>query len=380
VARARPGQRHASSRAGLSRGFRGFAGGDDGLTHEGLGRLIARALLAADWSGALAGGEPVFYFMPGLRFVRAMESIVFGDTNYLYLAVMVAWPALVFATARTILPAAWAATAALLLSLPLGNHVDGSFVEMLKPALQGYPDPMGAVALLASYAVLFAVPADPLPARRVLGGALLAAFAVALRPNLLLAVIVMMATLALPVARHRGAAGIAAMIGGTGAAAAHSAAQLGCSATSWFSSPARSTPRSPCRRHLPSMVAPSRPCCRAITGSTDIARVGAQLADWLAGSGSGRRHVVVNAILLVPVAAAAIVAGPVRLRVLARMALAQHAVLLFFHPFYRYAALAWLMTWLVDAALLQRAIAALPAAITRRRRGDRRGGESSPGW
>ena len=363
-------------------GFRGFAGGDDGLTHEGLGRLIARALMASDWSGALAGGEPVFYFMPGLRFVRAVENIVFGDTNYLYLAVLVAWPALVFVAARTILPVAWAVAAALLLNLPLGSHVDGSFVEMLKPALQGYPDPMGAAALLASYAVLVAGPADTLRARRMLGGALLAALAVALRPNLLLAVIVMMATVALPVWRNRGAAGLAAMIGGLAPLLliplhnwvfGHQLVLFTSSVDTAFTLP---TPPATYARAIAALL-------QGDFESTDIARVGAQLADWLAGSGSGRRHVGLNAILLVPLAAA-FAAGPTRLRLLARMALAQHAALLFFHPFYRYAALAWLMTWLVDVALLQRAIAALlprlPPAITRRRRGDRRGGESSPGW
>ena len=360
-------------------GFRGFVGGDDGLTHEGLGRLIARALMAGDWSGALAGGEPVFYFMPGLRFVRAVENIVFGDTNYLYLAVMVAWPALVFVTARTILPLAWAAAAALLLTLPLGSHIDGSFVEMLKPALQGYPDPMGAAALLASYAMLFAEPADALRARRILGGALLAALAVALRPNLLLAVVVMTATAALPAWRNRGATGLVAMIGGLAPLLliplhnwvfGHQLILFTSSVDTAFTLP---TPPAIHGRAIAALL-------QGDLGSPDVAQVGAQLADWLAGSGSGRRHVVVNAILLVPLVAAAFAAGPVRLRLLARMAIAQHAALLFFHPFYRYAALAWLLTWLVDVALLQRAIARWSPAVTGPRRDDRRGGESSPGW
>jgi hypothetical protein len=219
---------------------------------------------------------------------------------------------------------------------------------------------MGDAVLLASYIVLFAGAASPatLSARRALGGALLAALAVALRPNLLLAVTAMMAALAAPVWRGRGAAGIAGLVGGLAPLSliplhnwvfGHALILFTSSVDTGYTLP---TPPSVYARAFAALM-------RGEVGGVDVGQVGAQLADWLSGSGSARRHVILNALLLVPVVAAAFLAGPARLhlRVLAWMALAQHAVMLFFHPFYRYAALAWLTTWLVDLAVLQRGLA-----------------------
>src|SRR5262249_48964820 len=110
------------------------------------------------------------------------------------------------------------------------------------------------------------------------------------------------------------------------------------------------------------------------TDGAEIGRAGAQLAAWLSGSGSAGHHLVLNAILLLPPVVAALLPRADRpLRALAWMALAQHAVMLFFHPFYRYAALACLPTLLVDLALLQRGL----ALVSARRRGDRPAEEPS---
>ena len=62
-------------------GVRPFDGGDDGLFYDGVGRLILQKLLAGDIAGFLEGGEKVFYYGgPGLRYFRALEHIVFGES------------------------------------------------------------------------------------------------------------------------------------------------------------------------------------------------------------------------------------------------------------------------------------------------------------
>ena len=68
---------------------------------------MLRALLAGDISGALEGGEQVFYFTPGMRYLRAVEHILFGETYLGYLALILLLPYLVFALLRRFLPVRW---------------------------------------------------------------------------------------------------------------------------------------------------------------------------------------------------------------------------------------------------------------------------------
>ena len=74
-------------------GVRPFDGGDDGLFYDGVGRLILQKLLAGDIWGALEGGEKVFYYGgPGLRYFRALEHIVFGESYLGYLSLVFLLP------------------------------------------------------------------------------------------------------------------------------------------------------------------------------------------------------------------------------------------------------------------------------------------------
>ena len=58
--------------------------GNDGLTHYGLGREIVTAAYDGRWEQALRGGENIFYFMPGLRYVWSMLLPFFGETFFGY--------------------------------------------------------------------------------------------------------------------------------------------------------------------------------------------------------------------------------------------------------------------------------------------------------
>jgi hypothetical protein len=59
----------------------------DALIYRGLGYDIAQAVAQGHWMDALRGGEDVFYFMPGMRYFRAVELILFGDTSFATLLV-----------------------------------------------------------------------------------------------------------------------------------------------------------------------------------------------------------------------------------------------------------------------------------------------------
>ena len=55
-------------------------GGGDGLVYEGYGREILEALSRGDIMDALRGGESIYYFMPGLRYLKALEKILVGES------------------------------------------------------------------------------------------------------------------------------------------------------------------------------------------------------------------------------------------------------------------------------------------------------------
>ena len=72
--------------------------------------------------GALEGGEKVFFYGgPGLRYLRALERLVFGDTFLGYLSLMLAMPLLVFALFRRFFtPRAALALTLVFVAVPVG--------------------------------------------------------------------------------------------------------------------------------------------------------------------------------------------------------------------------------------------------------------------
>ena len=102
-------------------GVRPFDSGDDGLVYDGYARRMLQHLLAGDIVGALEGGEKVFYFTPGTRYLRAAEHVIFGESYLGYLSLMLALPILVFALFRRFLPLRWALALGLVFAgVPIG--------------------------------------------------------------------------------------------------------------------------------------------------------------------------------------------------------------------------------------------------------------------
>ncbi|MBC8037433.1 MAG: hypothetical protein H7X89_09465, partial [Rhizobiales bacterium] len=78
-------------------GLRALDGGDDGLFYDGVGRMILQSLLSGDYTTFLIGFEKVFYYGgPALRYFRAFEHIVFGETFLGYLSLLLLLPVLVY--------------------------------------------------------------------------------------------------------------------------------------------------------------------------------------------------------------------------------------------------------------------------------------------
>ena len=132
-------------------GVRPFDGGDDGLFYDGVGRLILQKLLAGDIAGFLEGGEKVFYYGgPGLRYFRAIEHIVFGESYLGYLSLILVFPILLYQLFRRFLPEDWS-LALILIFIPLrvGALFGTSFVQYEQLAARGYADPAAYILFVA---------------------------------------------------------------------------------------------------------------------------------------------------------------------------------------------------------------------------------------
>ena len=84
--------------------FRTHRTGSDGLTYISYARDMLRHLLNGDIALFLRGGQDVFYFMPGMSYFRAIEKIIFGDTNYLYITFFLIFILYVWKFIRYFLP------------------------------------------------------------------------------------------------------------------------------------------------------------------------------------------------------------------------------------------------------------------------------------
>ncbi|GAB4392198.1 MAG: hypothetical protein Tsb005_05210 [Gammaproteobacteria bacterium] len=58
-----------------------LAGTNDGLVYTGFGREIVFHLAHGQWLQALRGGVDIFYYMPGMRYFRALEKLMFGESD-----------------------------------------------------------------------------------------------------------------------------------------------------------------------------------------------------------------------------------------------------------------------------------------------------------
>ena len=156
-------------------GVRPFDSGDDGLVYDGYARIMLRQLMAGDIAAALEGSEPVFYFTPGLRYLRAAEHLIFGESYLGYLSLILLLPFLAFAMFRRFLPLRWALALTLVFAaVPIGVVFGSSLVQYVKWAARGFADPAAYVFFLAGFVLLVGShrgrTAQPVRRRRMVPG------------------------------------------------------------------------------------------------------------------------------------------------------------------------------------------------------------------
>jgi hypothetical protein len=338
-------------------GVRPFDSGDDGLVYDGLARIMLRRLLAGDIAGALEGGEQVFYFTPGMRYLRALEHMIFGESYLGYLSLVLLLPFLVWAACRRFLPPQWAlAIAAIFVAIPIGVLFGSSLVQYVKWAARGFADPAAYVLFLAGFVLLVGrSPRGPRAAFGVgCGAGFLFALALLVRPNIAPAAGILLAgggLAALWQRQYRRVGGLCVGFLPVLAAAVHNWFYGG--AVVLFTTTAA---------HPGALVMPPSAYFAALAelmhldvAGEHVARAVRQLGGWLAGPSESYLMVPVNAAALVVVVRMALWKDvDPWLRLTALATLVQQCVGIFYAPAARYYYLAWLLTLLVTTVWLER--------------------------
>jgi hypothetical protein len=332
--------------------LRPFDGGDDGLFYDGIGRQILQNLLAGNIWEALRGGESVFWYGgPGLRYFRALEHIVFGESYLGYLSLVFLLPFLVLGLFRRFLPERWALALVLVfVAVPVGALFGTTFIDYAKWAARGFADPAAYILFIAALLPLIGKHVDG-PHDRfapAFFAALLFALAMTMKPVIALATAAMLGGAGLFAIHGRqwyrlaglcigflpvfGMAlhnyifgGVFVLLSGNVTAAAH-------------------TPMPPS-----AWLAAARELFAVDLGGAHIHQGILQTVNWLAGPSE------LYAMILVHLAAIAIllyVVGAKRgfdpwLRLIAVAALLQHIPAFFYAPTPRYYYLTWFLTALV---------------------------------
>jgi hypothetical protein len=356
-------------------GVRPFDSGDDGLVYDGLARSMLRQLLAGDIAGAFEGGEKVFYFLPGMRYLRAVEHLAFGETYLGYLSLILLLPFLVFALFRRFLPLRWAlAMVVIFAAIPVGMLFGSSLVQYVKWAARGFADPAAYTVFLAGLVLLIGRRdvGPPIRFGPALAAGLLFALAVFLRPNIAPATAVLLAGGGLAAIRHgryRRIAGLTLGFLPVLGTAVHNWVYGGVLAL--FTSTAT---------HPGTMVMPPAAYLAAVVELTHgrlfgehVVKAFWQIAGWLAGPSESIAMAPLDAIAIAILLRVALRApADPWLRLIACATLMQQGVGLFYLTAGRYHYLTWLLTllvvttWLHDVGLdwLRRRFPALCQRLT----------------
>jgi len=334
-------------------GMRPFDSGDDGLVYDGYARMMLRQLVAGDVAGALEGVEPVFYFTPGLRYLRAAEHWIFGESYLGYLSLILLLPFLVFALFRRFLPLTWALALTLVFAaVPVGVLFGSSLVQYIKWAARGFADPAAYIFFLAAFVLLLGRlgegPRDRFA--RACGAGLLFALALFVRPNIAPAAGLLLAGAGLAALAQRQFRRVAGLVVGF-------AAVLGMALHNWVYGGVlvlfTTTAELPRLLLMPpsAYLAALAELAHLNFAGEYVARALRQIGGWLAGPSEMIALVPLNAVaILVLVRVALWRRAEPWLRLIAFATLAQHGVALFYPGDGRYHYLTWLLTLLVVAA------------------------------
>lgn len=171
----------------LLQGMPILVGGGDGLVFYGYARLMLQHLISGNYLEVLRGVEDSFYYMPGLRYVRLIELILFGDTFYGYLLFLLFVPIIIFYFLRSVFPLKHSMILIGLFFIPWLKYFGFADVAYIKFTLTGYSETLAyGLFLLSSGIIIKLINNNTFFIRNFFIANFLLAIAVFLRPNLII--------------------------------------------------------------------------------------------------------------------------------------------------------------------------------------------------
>ncbi|MCX7351827.1 MAG: hypothetical protein NTW22_00895 [Proteobacteria bacterium] len=158
-------------------------GGCDGVVHGGHPYSMLEALIKGDWLTALQSPEATFYYMPGMRYVRFVEMLVFGDSYPLQLTVLLFPPILYFRFLKELLPAKYAFIICMIMVTSVVQFLGMSYAIHTDTFLSLYGEGFAYSCLIGGLVLLLKGVTS-----RITGIGCFALFAItaSIRPNLLI--------------------------------------------------------------------------------------------------------------------------------------------------------------------------------------------------
>jgi hypothetical protein len=339
-------------------GVRPFDGGDDGLFYDHVGRVILQKLLAGDIAGFLEGGEKVFYYGgPGLRYFRAIEHIIFGESYLGYLSLVLLLPFLTYWLFCRFLPKRWALAVGLVfVALPVGALFGTTFYQYAQWAARGFADSAAYILFIAGILTLVG-PATSGPRNNFLPAffsALLFALAIFMKPIVAPAAAVLLGGAGLAALYRRELARLVGLC--TGFLPVFSMALHNWIYGHVFVLFSANAADSGLLVMPPSAyLAALRELFTLHFDGGYLTRALLQIPNWLSGPAESYATIPLNAA-----GVAILISVVIRgrgfdpwLRLIGAAALAQHGVALFYVATARYHFLTWLLTMVVAAAWLR---------------------------
>ena len=349
-------------------GFHTHAGGNDGLTHESFGFGISQAAAQGDFQSAFRGGEDVFHYMPGLRYIRALEDFLFGSTSFGVVLCVMFIPIFLFFVLRHYLPLRWS-IGLILVFMVIPIFQQFGFAQFLYVRLmwKGFAEPIGYGAFLGALALIAQQIAGRTPpvfnptrtAAAWIGLAL--AVSMAIRPNLAVACILILTMLGLWLVMSKKRTALAFLALGF-------APILLVPFHNWYFS-GQFVPLSSQAFTPRTLITPPSTYIAAIEevlhldlAGDNLARVGRHLSSWNKLTDLYRLP-----ILLVTVWVVLRPGYDVTLRGIGLIALSLQIALFFYVPDGRHANLAWLLVFIVFVVVLNKTL--LPWILEHRKSG-----------
>lgn len=133
----------------LLTGYPLLPGGGDGLTYTGFGKTLLPLLQQGEWLAFFKGTEPIYYYMPGMGYFRALEQLFFGETHYGYVLILCLIPFVTYRFLLILFPKKWAMILwGIFLLTPIFERFGFAFYHSVKLVKKGFGEPMGYTLFL----------------------------------------------------------------------------------------------------------------------------------------------------------------------------------------------------------------------------------------